>query len=186
MSPTPSSALVTYLRSHTPLRVSPEPTPTIYLPLLDAPFPIFLTPSQPHDIPRKVATLSTPSIAHCLSSTPFPYSTKDAEEWDAFQGGRFDATLAQWEEQLKEGTTLLPPQSGTIVGNLRRDDPVTGEWFGDLGIMRWRFEEVEDLEERKRLQEINEGYDSGDERIVWSFGCESCLGLCAKLDCRKC
>lgn len=55
---------------------------------------------------------------------------------------------------------------------LRKDDPVSGEWIGELGMSRWKFDEVVDLEERKRLFEGNFKLAAGDERVVWSVGCE--------------
>lgn len=185
----------TLLNLLTPFRFRPAPghtsispsTPSPvepYLPLSAppaTPFALILTPARPSDIPRQLSCLNDPRVGLSLVGPPYPYAESDAR---LFGQGKGAETTEYFPELLKAAEELverygeegaverkeeLPrPRGGCPFGTIRREE--NDEWVGDLGVMRWTFEDVEGEEERDRLAKENAEKTAGDPSLAWSFG----------------
>lgn len=132
-----------------------------------------------------------PVVYSKLIGTPFPYTQEDAESWFPIiergcrEGlGQYRELLAQREKGEQGGWV----DAGAPVRSIREVNPETGEqtFIGDCGIQRGPFREIVDQEEKERLVKENEGWEAGDERIVWEIGSKFlyCF-LCFILDVRR-
>lgn len=193
----PAQPSISEPSSESPAAPAPDaPTflePYLPLPLTTSP-PLLLTPQRLTDVPRIVETLSNPAVGLQLVGPPYPFTDADAHAWGEHlrsEGVRaFEVLGRAAQDELdararEAGGTAEqgPPDAerrGVMVGverpleclhSLRRAD--TGEWAGDFGVMRWKFEDVPDEQERRRLVEENETKNALDPRVVWSFGCTS-------------
>ncbi|ORY92601.1 hypothetical protein BCR35DRAFT_327723 [Leucosporidium creatinivorum] len=171
-SPLLTPSLIDSITANTPLRFTTSHRP--FLPLSHPLFPNRLSLTLPHptDSPNKLATLNHPSVYPMLQGPPYPYTSADSSSWDALLLSHWETCLTHWVKgEWKEG---LQACGGCPVNNLRLagegEELGEGEWVGDLGVFRWRFEEMEEGEVRERLCEENVGRKVGEEGVVWSFG----------------
>ncbi|GAA6002462.1 hypothetical protein JCM10207_001134 [Rhodosporidiobolus poonsookiae] len=189
----PQQALIAHL---TPFRFHLVPDTGAlepYLPLASppaVPYPLILTPPRPTDVPRAVETLNHPAVAFNLVGPPYPYTTEIALEYATMRGKTTETYFASLAERTAAllssnansdpaaaaaaaelSATALPRDwlpDGCPMNNIRRAD--TGEWVGDMGVTRWRFEDVRADEERERLCRENDAKVAGDPETAWSFG----------------
>ncbi|GAA5857534.1 hypothetical protein JCM8547_009326 [Rhodosporidiobolus lusitaniae] len=164
------------------------PLPLPSSPRLPSTLSLILTPPRPSDLPAQLSCLNDPRVGLSLVGPPYPYTEEHgrefgrtkaggAEEYFGRVGGLAQALLdggegrvEEFVKSVKEGKELprewLP--NGCPVNAIRRED--TDEWVGDLGTMRWLYEDVEDAQERERLAKENLAREVGDPELAWSFG----------------
>lgn len=163
--------------------------------------PLILTPPRPSDAAALVQTLNDPLVALQLQGPPYPYSDALAGEYVALKISETERLLERLGERARRA--LRPSAEADIAGEgsvrggkdrdtdedgepwldelplcaVRRAD--TGEYVGDFGVHRWRFEDVPEGQERERAIKENEAKVAGDSSVLWSFGCASLLpALC--------
>ena len=156
-------------RSHTPYIPLPHPSPSLSNRLA-----LTLPSSSDSDIANQVAILSHPTVYSQLSGPPFPYTPEEATSWNTHLTARWDRCVARWAAGDFSSEVLA--ESGCPLGVLRlareEEEQGEGEVIGDLGVCRWRFEELEG-EERERAVKENEARKVGDPELIWAFGCRS-------------
>ncbi|GAA5981659.1 hypothetical protein JCM10908_004554 [Rhodotorula pacifica] len=175
-SETASSAETTAVgKSSTELLLEP------YLPL---PFtnttatPLILTPQRPTDVPRIVEALTDPAVGMQLIGPPWPFKAEDAHSWGEFLRAQAEEVFRDLRRRADAVLADPNAEKGPVAGrwpipaprthSLRRAD--TGEWAGDFGVNRWKFEDVVDEKERKRLIDENEAKEVFDPTVIWSYG----------------
>lgn len=146
-----------------------------YFPLPPQPHspPLIVTPYRPTDIPCVIRTLNDPKVAYQLIGPPYPYSEDDAHGWAELRRREseraFNDVLGPKAERALRGEQVDEWAVGEWpLGNVRRAD--TGEWVGDFGLCRWKYEDVPDADEREKLLEENAEKEAGDPTVAWSYG----------------
>jgi len=134
---------------------------------------IIITPPRYGDGSTVIEIMANPVVYMNLEGPPFPYTQESWQEWYPIIAKLSSDSLAEYyaaEEARKRGEkrwikTALP------VCMIREVDRATGdEKF--LGACDVRFRGVPGVEneKRKRMKEINEGYEAGDPRIEREIG----------------
>ncbi|KAM0787578.1 hypothetical protein ACM66B_003648 [Microbotryomycetes sp. NB124-2] len=158
----------------------PVPHPT--LPYLSLTLPPYDDDEQ--EFQDQARTLSDPAVAMKLSGPPYPYTVEDARGWKQYNDQAWDKALQVFEQALGSDGQKLDSNDewrqafadGTVVSYLRlaknreEQERGEGEWLGDMGVRRWLYETVGDLDERARFKAINDERRVGDRELAWSVG----------------
>lgn len=159
---------------------------------LPAPFQSFrLTPLRESDTPDIIEILNDPAVSP-YKTTPLPYTLEDAQRFMERTVGPQDAAWAE----IKEASQVvreseydyqgIPSNGACPVRILREvstnpDGSESEKFAGNFWFMRNTFWEIEDDLERARLIAENEGKETGDPSVVWSFGCKLPFPQCFTL-----
>ncbi|GAA5928779.1 GNAT family N-acetyltransferase [Sporobolomyces koalae] len=142
-----------------------------YLALSHPRYSLILTPARPTDFDVQTECLNDWSVTSQLIGPPYPYSREMAADWANMKWEETRHVFNNWAKQVEqEGdqVELEPIQQGLPFSTIRIQD--TGEWIGEIGINRWIFRDVADVDERDRLKRENDERKVGDRELVWSFG----------------
>jgi len=109
-----------------------------------------------------------------LQGPPFPYTQQCWDEWYPISAKLSSDALAEYleaEEARKSGEKKWV-QTAIPVCSIREVDKATGkeQLIGVCDVRLREFPAVEDEEEKKRVKEINKGYEAGDPRIEREIG----------------
>ncbi|KMU82585.1 hypothetical protein CIHG_00366 [Coccidioides immitis H538.4] len=158
--------------------------PTTNEPFLSVPIPsspngpdttshIIITPYRPdQDVEPILTSLNDPIIYKWLRTPPVPYTREHAEEWIRLCKGSSDKLIPEIEEWQRGERKWL---SGCPVRAIRevrqtKDGQVEEVLLGDVGLIRYTFDDTLDESEREEMKRINDEREVGDERTIWTLG----------------
>ncbi|KAK4051182.1 hypothetical protein OIV83_003004 [Microbotryomycetes sp. JL201] len=157
----------------------PIPHPT--LPFLSLTLPPYSDDVQ--EFTEQAKTLSDPTIAMTLSGPPYPYTIQDAQGWKQFNDDIWTKALEVYESALgkhgekdddeQEWREAFPNGAISYIRLAKSEEEQEkgqGEWLGDIGIRRWLYETVPDLEERAKQKAVNDQRRVGDPNLAWCIG----------------
>ncbi|KAF8516744.1 GNAT domain-containing protein [Hysterangium stoloniferum] len=138
-------------------------------PYLRLPFPhsnIIITPPRQTDADRSVELLNDRQIIDWLEGPPYPYHIDHARQWIEVTDNRAQKVL----DELK--TKPVGEFVGGCPVRCLREVKHDGEevFLGDCGIVEWGYNDVDDIEERKRLTKENLERPPGHPDKEWVFG----------------
>jgi len=128
---------------------------------------IIITPPRMSDTDDIVSILNDPRVYPTLEGPPYPYENRHAVEWLLKVKADTDRVWTCIQDATS-GTNVFEASPVRIVRQVNPDGTQT--YLGDCGIDRWGYPDIEDEEERRRLQAENLVKQAGDEQIVWTIG----------------
>lgn len=159
---TPS--LLAQITTNTSIQFNPLLEP--FLPIPHPTLDLVLTSYRPSDVETQVRCLNDPAVALNLSGPPFPHRREDSLAWQAVVNGRFEEQMGRWAG----GDWGVPGQS--VFSAIREVE--SGEMVGDIGYVRWGWEELAKVPEEREAAVAREAeIEAGDPEATWSIGCES-------------
>ncbi|KAI0639535.1 acyl-CoA N-acyltransferase [Trametes polyzona] len=144
-------------------------------PFLRLPSPhenIVITTPRRNDAPTIVSYMNDPALYYWLEGPPHPYTPEHADSWLASLAEGTNAALAELERAQAEHPDEPPVKvSGCPVRTLRevREDG-TDIMLGDIALVRERWPDVSNKEEKESLAKPNAERPIGDPEIVWCIG----------------
>ncbi|KAF8973492.1 acyl-CoA N-acyltransferase [Flammula alnicola] len=135
---------------------------------------IILTPMRWEDAPHYVPLLNDPRVYDWLSSSPFPYALKDAEEWIQLQKPQVDGYLQDLRDA--QGSETLKTANGAPICSIREvKEDGTDMFIGTISLCRCDSGELMntdsvDFDHAEQNTTENNKLEVGDPNIVWSIG----------------
>ncbi len=136
-----------------------------FIPIAHPSLNLILTSYRTSDVDAQVKALNDPAVASWLSGPPYPNRPEDSLGWQAIVNGRFEGQMAKWAA----GDWTAPNES--VFSAIRDVD--TAEMVGDIGYIRWAWEDLAKDQEAKAAAVAREReIVAGDPEAMWSVGCK--------------
>ncbi|KAI0375125.1 acyl-CoA N-acyltransferase [Pilatotrama ljubarskyi] len=144
-------------------------------PFLRLPAPhdkIIITPPRMSDAPTIISYMNDPALYMWLDGPPFPYRPEHAESWLEKVKKGADAAFEELQRANAEHSDEPPVLvSACPVRSLREVlEDGTDLFLGDIALVRERWPDVADDEEKDRLAKPNAEKPVGDPEIIWCIG----------------
>ena len=154
-----------------PFEINPQ-TGEPYLRLAAPLSNIIITPPRLSDAPAKVEAFNDPRVYRWVTSPPWPYLPEHADQWLTTI---IEETDAAWNELVKasvEEPEAAPKIVSTCPVRVIREQKEDGSDvpLGDCGFVRCNFDEIVDVDEKRKQSEENRARPAGDPRIIWQIG----------------
>ncbi|KAM0751053.1 hypothetical protein T439DRAFT_334002 [Meredithblackwellia eburnea MCA 4105] len=135
-------------------------------PFISIPHPLNLRLTLPSDsdLTPLVETLNSPLVAPNLRSPPFPYKDSDGKGFISVAKSDAETVLSAWKRGEWSGDGL---PSGCFLNTIRTSE---GLWIGAVGIRRWPYDEVLELEKKETLVHEMQSRKLGDKDLIWTIG----------------
>ena len=157
-------------------------------PFLRLPSPhdnIILTPPRMSDVAAIVSHMNDPAVYTWLEGPPFPYLPEHAEEWLRKVKNGTDAVMEVLQRATEEDPAARPVLvSEPPVRTIREVREDGSELFlGDVALLRERWPDMSDGDEKDALKQPNADKELGDPEIVWCIGGALHSSLCDQHPC---